>query len=96
MKLFYIFAFLSVNPNGNSELEITVRSLNLVFVRNESELAKANVSNAFFVVAKYDLTKTVEGRLGSVSLYDLTNYGKIYREKFLTSGTEALNFIYKR
>ncbi|XP_055907883.1 intermembrane lipid transfer protein Vps13D isoform X2 [Eupeodes corollae] len=85
-----------VHSNGNSELEITVRSLNLVFVRNESELAKANVSNAFFVVAKYDLTKTVEGRLGSVSLYDLTNYGKIYREKFLTSGSEALKFIYKR
>lgn len=96
MRRCYIFSSLSVNSNENSELEITVRSLNLVFVRNESELAKANVSNAFFVVAKYDMTKTVEGRLGSVSLYDLTNYGKIYREKFLTSGSEALKFIYKR
>ncbi|XP_055378948.1 intermembrane lipid transfer protein Vps13D [Condylostylus longicornis] len=81
---------------GNSELEITVRSLNLTLVRNDEDLAKANVSNAFFVVSKSNHNKIVEGRLGSVSLYDLTPFGKVYRERFLTSGSEALNFIYKR
>lgn len=81
---------------GNSELDITVRSLNLVFIRNESELAKANVSNASFLLAKEGNLKIVEGKLGSVSLYDLSAYGKVYKEKFLTSGTEALKFVYKK
>lgn len=81
---------------SNSELNITVRSLNLVFIRNESELAKANVSNASFLLSKVGNLKIVEGKLGSVSLYDLSAYGKVYKEKFLTSGTEALKFVYKK
>lgn len=86
----------SETQKWNTELDITVRSLNLVFIRNESELAKANVSNASFLVAKEGNLKIIEGKLGSVSLYDLSAYGKIYKEKFLTSGTEALKFVYKK
>lgn len=80
----------------NSELEVSVRSLTLVFIRADYELAKANVSNAFFLVTKTNGAKTVTGRLGSVSLYDLTVHGALYRERFLTSGNEALNFTYSR
>lgn len=80
----------------NSELEVSVRSLTLVFVRPDYELAKANVSNAHFLVAKMNGAKTVNGRLGSVSLFDLTVHGALYRERFLTSGNEALNFTYSR
>lgn len=83
-------------PNDKSELEISVRSLTLVFVRSDTEIAKANVSNAHFVVSKYDDAKTVKGRLGSVSLFDLTAHGALYRERFITSGNEALNFVYTR
>lgn len=86
----------SGTQNWNTELDITVRSLNLVFIRNESELAKANVSNASFLVSKEGNLKIIEGKLGSVSLYDLSPYGKIYKEKFLTSGSEALKFVYKK
>lgn len=75
---------------------MSVRSLNLTFIRNEEELAKANVSNASFMIEKQNDAKIIEGRLGSISLLDLTIFGKLYREKFLTSGTEALNFHYKR
>lgn len=80
----------------NSELEISVRSLTLVFVRQDYELAKANVSNANFMVQRTNEAKTVKGRLGSVSLFDLTSHGALYRERFLTSGNEALNFTYSR
>lgn len=80
----------------NSELEISVRSLTLVFVRPDYEIAKANVSNAHFIVTKKNGSKMVKGRLGSVSLYDLTIHGALYRERFLTSGNEALNFTYTR
>lgn len=80
----------------NSELEISVRSLTLVLIREDSELAKANVSNAHFLVSNKNEMKTIEGKLGSVSLCDLTNHGIIYREKFITCGSEALNFLYKK
>lgn len=79
-----------------SELEISVRSLTLVFVRSDLEIGKANVSNAHFVVSVYDDAKTVKGRLGSVSLFDMTTHGALYRERFITSGNEALNFVYTR
>lgn len=84
----------SASDTGNTELKISVRSLTLVLIRADYELAKANVSNAHIVVASRNEMKMVEGRLGSVSLYDLTSHGIIYREKFVTSGNEALNFFY--
>lgn len=80
--------------SGNTELKISVRSLTLVLIRSDYELAKANVSNAHFVVSSHSEMNMVEGRLGSVSLYDLTSHGIIYREKFVTSGNEALSFFY--
>lgn len=80
----------------NTELDISVRSLTLVFIRPEYEIAKANVSNAHIIVSKYCMTKTVEGKLGSISLIDLTTHGSVYRERFLTTGNEALNFIYNQ
>lgn len=81
---------------GNSELDITVRSLTLVFIRPEYEIAKANVSNAHFIVSKSVKTNSVEGKLGSISLIDLTSFGSVYRERFLTTGNEALNFVYNK
>ncbi|KAM7356415.1 vacuolar protein sorting 13D [Cochliomyia hominivorax] len=78
------------------ELQIFVRSLNLILVRNESELSKANISNVILHIKKMDATESIDGRLGSISLYDLTQYGYLYQEKFSTSGSEALSFTYKR
>lgn len=86
----------ATTTKDKSELEISVHSLTVVFVRADYEIAKANVSNAHFVVTKHDDSKMVKGRLGSVSLYDLTSHGSLYRERFITSGNEALNFVYTR
>lgn len=85
-----------IHKKGNSDLDISVRSLTLVFIRTDYEIAKANVSNAHFIISKYGHSKTVEGKLGSISLMDLTAHGGIYRERFLTSGYEALNFLYRQ
>lgn len=79
----------------NTKLDISIRSLNLVLMNDNYEMAKANVSNAHFLVAKHEQNKTVEGRLGSIYLNDLTSHGSIYKERFMTSGNEALNFVYK-
>lgn len=54
------------------------------------------MSNAVFMILQDPYSKIVEGCLGSVSVNDLTKYGNIYKQKFLTSGTEALNFVYKK
>lgn len=82
--------------SGNSELDISIRSLSVILVKPAYEIAKANVSNARFVVSKRGVTKMVDGRLGSMSLLDLSEHGRTYRERFVSSGNEALNFRYIR
>lgn len=79
----------------NTKLDVSVRSLNLVLINDNYEMAKANVSNAHFLITKHEMNKTVEGRLGSIYLNDLTSHGSVYKERFMTSGNEALNFVYK-
>ncbi|XP_067643224.1 intermembrane lipid transfer protein Vps13D isoform X2 [Eurosta solidaginis] len=83
-------------PISFDELKVSVRSLNLILVRNEIELSKVNISHAHFKIASRRGVKSIEGRLKSISLYDLTHFGDLYREKFSTSGPEALSFSYKR
>lgn len=73
-----------------------MRSLNLILVRNEVEFSKANISHAHFKISSNRDIKSVEGRLKSISLYDLTHFGDLYREKFSTAGPEALSFSYKK
>lgn len=41
-------------------------------------------------------TLTVNGKLGSVSVYDLSPFGKLYEERLCTSGTNALVFTYTK
>ncbi|XP_037935876.1 vacuolar protein sorting-associated protein 13D [Teleopsis dalmanni] len=86
----------AIHERDFSQLKVSVRSLNLILVRNEMELTKANISNAFFKVTRENIVQEVEGSLGSLSLLDLTHFGNLYREKFSTTGDEALNFLYKR
>ncbi|XP_051860655.1 intermembrane lipid transfer protein Vps13D isoform X1 [Drosophila albomicans] len=83
-------------PNFCSTLNVSIRSLNFNLTRNEAALTKINVSNATFSIIQEEAFKAVEGCLGSISVYDLTKFGCIYKERFLTSGSEALNFVYKR
>ncbi|EDW18711.2 uncharacterized protein Dmoj_GI13376 [Drosophila mojavensis] len=80
----------------SSKLNVSIRSLNFTSTRNEAVLSRINVSNATFSIIQEATYKAVEGCLGSIAVYDLTKYGYIYKERFLTSGSEALNFVYKR
>ncbi|XP_078044296.1 vacuolar protein sorting 13D isoform X1 [Augochlora pura] len=77
-----------------SETDIEVRSLTLVLIQTEREIAKANVSNANMHIVKVNGKTMVLGSLGSMSLLDLTPHGRFYRERFLSSGKKALNFQY--
>ncbi|KAM4646860.1 intermembrane lipid transfer protein VPS13D isoform 5-T7 [Amazona ochrocephala] len=76
----------------NTKLDLKVHSLSLVLNKTTSELAKASVSKlaAHLEVIEGDLA--LQGSIGSLSLSDLTAHGEFYRERFTTSGEEALIF----
>lgn len=86
-----------IKTTGNSETNISVKSLTVVLVKPELEVAKANISNVeVSVKTSGNERKEVEGKLGSMSLQDLTLHGQLYRERFITSGKQALHFNYLR
>jgi vacuolar protein sorting-associated protein 13D len=84
---------LKCDESVNSELEIKIRSLTLVLTRGSGgELARANVSQFTAHTEKRGLESSTSGKLGKLSLLDLTPHGRLYRERFTTTGGEALDF----
>uniref|UniRef100_A0A8C3CX35 Vacuolar protein sorting 13 homolog D n=1 Tax=Cairina moschata TaxID=8855 RepID=A0A8C3CX35_CAIMO len=80
----------------NTKLDLKVHSLSLVLNKTTSELAKASVSKLAAHLEIIDGDLALQGSIGSLSLSDLTTHGEFYRERFTTSGEEALIFqIYK-
>ncbi|XP_056631377.1 intermembrane lipid transfer protein Vps13D [Diorhabda sublineata] len=75
---------------------INVKSLNIVIAERDREIAKANVSDVEIEIKTTDSSKDVDGKLGSLSLLDLTTSGQLYRDKFLTCGKQAVLFKYSR
>ncbi|XP_025027200.1 vacuolar protein sorting-associated protein 13D isoform X1 [Python bivittatus] len=78
--------------SGNSKLDLKVHSLSLVLNKATNELAKANVSKLVTHMEKTEGDLAFHGSIGSLSLSDLTSHGELYRERFTTSGEEALTF----
>lgn len=68
----------------------------MVLVKPDYDITKANVSNVDISIKSNGLSKEVEGKLGSMSLLDLTLQGQLYKERFLTTGKQALHFNYIR
>ncbi|XP_064381693.1 intermembrane lipid transfer protein VPS13D isoform X1 [Dromaius novaehollandiae] len=80
----------------NTKLDLKVHSLSLVLNKTTSELAKASVSKLAAHLEMIDGDLALQGSIGSLSLSDLTAHGEFYRERFTTSGEEALIFqVYK-
>ncbi|XP_053338052.1 intermembrane lipid transfer protein VPS13D isoform X1 [Clarias gariepinus] len=76
----------------NTKLDLKVHSLCLVLNKKSNELAKASVSKLFTHLKMIEGDLVLHGRLGSLSLSDLTPHGDLYRERFTTRGGEALIF----
>lgn len=76
----------------NTKLDLKVHSLSLVLNKTTSELAKANVSKLVAHLEMIEGDLAFQGSIGSLSLSDLTAHGEFYRERFTTSGEEALIF----
>ncbi|KAK9392132.1 vacuolar protein sorting-associated protein 13D [Crotalus adamanteus] len=76
----------------NAKLDLKVHSLSMVLNKATNELAKANVSKLVTHLETAEGDLTFRGSIGSFSLSDLTSHGELYRERFTTSGQEALIF----
>lgn len=76
----------------NSRWEVEIRSFNILLNRKEYEVAEATVSNLTWEMASMRGNLDITGKLGSITLQDLTSAGRMYRERFITSGNEALDF----
>lgn len=87
---------LPVVSNRKAVTNISVRSLTVILTKPDMDFAKANISNVELEIRTSGLLKEVDGKLGSISLQDLTLHGQLYRERFLTSGEQALQFAYVR
>ncbi|XP_043916363.1 vacuolar protein sorting-associated protein 13D [Protopterus annectens] len=87
---------LDVSEHVNTRLDLKVHSLSLVLNKKTNELAKASTAKLSAHMEIIDGDLALHGSLGSLSLSDLTPHGELYRERFTTSGDEALIFhIYK-
>ncbi|KAG8142172.1 hypothetical protein E2320_006131, partial [Naja naja] len=82
----------ALEESVNSKLDLKVHSLSMVLNKATNELAKANVSKLVTHMETTEGDLTFRGSIGSLSLSDLTSHGELYRERFTTSGEEALIF----
>ncbi|KAG1679362.1 Vacuolar protein sorting-associated protein 13D [Nymphon striatum] len=76
----------------NSEIDLRICSLSLILNKPEYELTKANISNCVSHVTLRSGNFNIDGKLGSMSLLDLSPHSDLYTERFTTSGDQALDF----
>ncbi len=81
--------------NSNSQdLEVSVKSLSVVFCQSEHQLARATVADYHSNLSWRPDHSLLEGRLGKFLLVDLTKEGRLYAERFLSGHgkNDALTF----
>lgn len=82
-----------LEESRNSQTDVKVRSLTLVLIKTSGgELARANVSHLTAHTETRGSESTTSGKLGKLSLLDVSPHGRLYKERFITSGGEALDF----
>ncbi len=80
----------------NSYITMRVESLSLLLNKREYELAKASIAQWSATMTINDGDLNMQGRLGTISLNDLSPYGTNYKCKFITIGSQALDFDFMR
>lgn len=79
-------------PVINTDVNLCVSSLSLVLNKTQYELARAQVTGVVAHVNTHDGNLSIDGRLGSLLLQDMSPHGSLFRERFVTTGSEALTF----
>ena len=81
-----------VGSTVNTEMKLSIASLALVLNKQQYELARAQVSHIASDIIVRDGNISVTGQLGSMLLQDTSPHGSLYRERFVTTGSQALVF----
>lgn len=76
----------------NSHINLRVQRLSLTMNKEKYELGKADINMFQSVVDLRNGNFSINGQLGSMSILDQSPYGHLYRERFITMGTQALDF----
>ncbi|KAL1478254.1 hypothetical protein MTO96_016438 [Rhipicephalus appendiculatus] len=76
----------------NTELEVNIRNFIVTLNKPTYELARATVSGFSSHLSLRDSNITLQASLGKICVLDLTEHGQLYRERFITAGSEALHF----
>ena len=96
LKCCLCFAWLFVTDHSvddvNTEVKLSIASLSLVLNKLQYELARAQVTNIASDIVVRDGNVAITGQLGSVLLQDTSPHGSLYKERFVTTGSQALVF----
>ena len=83
--------FVIADPT-NMKVDLKVQSLSLVLNKQNYELAEACVTDVTADIDLRDGNFAIKGTLGKLSLIDQSPCGPKYRERFTTTGEQALTF----
>ena len=83
---------MNFTEKGNMKVDLQVQSLSLVLNKQSYELAEASVTEVNAEIDMREGNFAIEGTLGKMSLTDQSPCGHKYRERFTTTGEQALKF----
>ncbi|KAH9492085.1 Vacuolar protein sorting-associated protein 13D [Bulinus truncatus] len=76
----------------NSEINFQVESFTLIFNKPEYELAQATAADLKTHIQIRDGNLSSNGQLGSLSLLDQSPHGHLYRQRFISTGRQVVEF----
>ena len=81
---------------SNTTIEFEVKNFAILLNKNQQPMVKLNIRNInLFIENKCQIMKII-GKLGFLSIDEVSIYKGLYKDRFLTSGNEALTFeLYK-
>ncbi|CAL1546810.1 unnamed protein product [Lymnaea stagnalis] len=76
----------------NSDINFQVESFTLIFNKPDYELAQATAANLRMHMIMRDGDLKASGQLGSLSLLDQSPNGQLYRQRFVSTGRQVVEF----
>uniref|UniRef100_A0A2C9LEM5 UBA domain-containing protein n=1 Tax=Biomphalaria glabrata TaxID=6526 RepID=A0A2C9LEM5_BIOGL len=84
--------FEAAKENINSEINFQVESFTLIFNKPEYELAQTTAADLKTHIEIRDDNLSLNGQLGSLSLLDQSPHGQLYRQRFVSTGRQVVEF----
>ncbi|XP_059165407.1 intermembrane lipid transfer protein VPS13D-like [Physella acuta] len=88
----FLSLFLKHISDVNSDINFQVESFTLIFNKPDYELAHATVADLKSHIVTRDGNLSASGQLGSLSLLDESPHGQLYRQRFVSTGRQVVEF----